>query len=201
MNTCEIHAHIEGIAERTGCAVCLTEALAKVADLENEVGHLQSALRGEQGIEFPDGTIINVAAIIEEANQLKAEKAQWLHWSAGRMPDDPIIKDYNQMILEVEQAKAGVVRLVEKLEDVRAERDRLKHRLGELEATVSGMAIQADLDSTRIADQDKVINEVQVHVDKLLRYLNDVDGERTGNMEYFVRHHVNAMDALLTGKP
>jgi hypothetical protein len=37
LNTCEIHAHIEGIAERTACAVCLTDALAEIERLRAQL--------------------------------------------------------------------------------------------------------------------------------------------------------------------
>jgi hypothetical protein len=34
LNTCEVHAEVPGIRERTACAVCFTEALAEVARLQ-----------------------------------------------------------------------------------------------------------------------------------------------------------------------
>ena len=41
-------------------------------DFQNHIGNLESALRGEQGIQFPDGTIVNVAALTYERDQLRA---------------------------------------------------------------------------------------------------------------------------------
>lgn len=55
-NTCEIHAHIEGIRHRTSCAMCFTEqghelerARAQIAALEIEVQRLDRDFRKALG--------------------------------------------------------------------------------------------------------------------------------------------------------
>ena len=72
------------IAERHNATIgALTETIATAlaAEAEKQQSHilnLESALRGEQGIEFPDGTVVNVALLHHELEQARQETANAL---------------------------------------------------------------------------------------------------------------------------
>jgi hypothetical protein len=82
-NTCEIHADIEGIAERTACAVCFTEALDRESRLREDQKMLATTIRntvlalGDVGDDWEGSVEEGITLINANVERVNAEIADY----------------------------------------------------------------------------------------------------------------------------
>lgn len=61
-------------------------------------------------------TLQGAATLLSQQGEQLEEAQAWKRWAGGRKPTDPLLLDYNQMILEVKQAESSLRAMREALE-------------------------------------------------------------------------------------
>lgn len=145
LNDCEIHADVKGIAEQTACAVCFTEALARVRELTAGRTTADSWARLYQGVEDRATELWREAGFagdwedypLEVAERLLAKvqelERELVECRRNRIGDSEIIgkhlcrvKDLERNVTNLEHGYEDQIRLYN---EMRADRDRLKREV------------------------------------------------------------------------
>ncbi len=150
LNNCEVHADVEGIAERTACAVCFTEALEQVEQLTRERDENYRA-----SVKNANTVIVLQKEIASLRQQLTAVDRIVTGWMSDPNAESPYFYDkLGQQIRDVLRQQ-----LTEK-EQAKPADDQCPRCLGSF-AETGGKPIAGPMQCQKCTSEDWVANQAQ----------------------------------------